>query len=130
VQVLYYNAALGSLFVFGSGHGIFVRMQGLPAIPAHEGDFLEIEGVANPGGYAAIVAHPQTRVTGKGALPPAPVYSLDHLLTGIEDCQWVAVDGVVRSVELPKQTTSYSNQAASGVNNVLITLRREQDGWM
>jgi hypothetical protein len=59
VQVLYYNAALGSLFVLGSGHGIFVRMQGLPAIPAHAGDFLEIEGVANPGGYAAIVAHPR-----------------------------------------------------------------------
>lgn len=122
VQVLYYNAALGNLFVFGSGHGIFVRMQGLPAIPAHAGDFLEIEGVANPGGYAAVVAHPQIRVTGKGALPQAPVYSLDHLLTGIEDCQWVAVEGVVRSFEIPKQTTSYSNQAASGDTNVLITL--------
>lgn len=121
-QVLYYNPTLGNLFVRDPGHGLYIDIRGLPTVPLHSGDILEVEGVTGPGGFAPVVAHARIRVVGQGPLPPAPHYSLDHLLTGIEDCQWVEVEGIVRSVEESKHITAYANQAASGGTTVLVTL--------
>jgi diguanylate cyclase (GGDEF)-like protein len=121
-QVLYSNPTLGNLFVRDSSHGVYIDMRGGPAVPLHAGEFVEVEGVTAPGGYAPVVDHARIRLVGRGLLPSAPLYSLDHLLTGNEDCQWVAVEGIVRSVEESKHITAYANQAASGGTTVLVTL--------
>ena len=122
VQVLYYNPALGNLFVLGSGHGVYVDMRGEPVASLEPGTILDVDGVTGPGGYAPVVEHPSIHELGWAALPHAPRYSLDHLLTGMEDCQWVEVEGIVRSVEDSKRITAYANQAASGGTTVLVTL--------
>jgi diguanylate cyclase (GGDEF)-like protein len=122
VQVLYYNPALGNLFVLGSGHGVYVDMRGQPVFSLEPGSTLDVDGLTGPGGYAPVVEHPTIRVLGWSALPPAPRYSLDHLLTGMEDCQWVEVEGIVRSVEESRRIAAYANQAASGGTTVLVTL--------
>ncbi len=121
-QVLYYNPTLGNLFVRDPSHGIYVDMRGLPPLPLHSGDILEVDGVTGPGGYAPVVNQARIRVVGRGQLPDAPEYSLDHLLSGIEDCQWVEVEGVVRAIEESKHITTYANQAASGGTTVLVTV--------
>jgi diguanylate cyclase (GGDEF)-like protein len=122
VQVLYYNPALGNLFVLGSGHGVYVDMRGEPDLSFQPGVVLNVTGETGPGGYAPVVEHPSIHVVGRGALPSAPRYSLDHLLTGIEDCQWVEVEGIVRTVEESNHITAYANQAASGGTTVVVTL--------
>ena len=121
-QVLYYNPRLGNLFLRDSTHGVYVDMRGQAALALKSGDLIEVEGITAPGGYAPIVDHPRVRVVGHAPLPPAPRYSLDHLLTGVEDCQWVEVEGIVRSVEESQRITAYANQAASGRNTVIVTL--------
>ncbi len=121
-QVLYYNPTLGNLFVRDHDYGVYIDVRGLPPLPLHSGDVVEVEGVTGPGGYAPVVDQPQIRVVGRSPLPPAPRYSLDHLLTGIEDSQWVEVEGIVRAVEESKHITAYANQAASGGTTVLVTL--------
>jgi hypothetical protein len=85
VQVLYYNPALGNLFVLGSGHGVYVDMRGQPVFSLEPGSTLDVDGLTGPGSYAPVVEHPTIRVLGWTALPPAPRYSLDYLLTGMED---------------------------------------------
>jgi diguanylate cyclase (GGDEF)-like protein len=97
-------------------------MRGHSTLPLHSGDLLDIQGVTGPGGYAPVVEQPHIQVVGRRPLPPAPQYSLDHLLTGIEDSQWVEVEGIVRSVAESRHITAYANQAASGGTTVLVTL--------
>lgn len=122
VQVVYYNPALGNLFVLGSKHGVYVDMRGQPVFSLEPGSILDVKGMTGPGGYAPVVEHPSIRVLGWAALPPAPRFGLDHLLTGIEDCQWVEVEGIVRSAEESNHITAYANQAASGGTTVVVTL--------
>jgi diguanylate cyclase (GGDEF)-like protein len=121
-QVLYYNPALGNLYIRNAGHGIYVDMGGAPVLPLHAGDLLDVSGLAGPGGFAPVIDHVRLVVTGRGALPPAPRYSLDHLLTGMEDGQWVEVEGIVRAVEKIKHVSAYANEPASGTSIILITL--------
>jgi len=121
-QVLYYNPTLGNLFVRQSGNGVYVDMRGQSPHPLHAEDIVDVEGVTGPGLYAPIVDHARIRVVEAGTLPPAPRYSLDHLLTGTEDCQWVEVEGTVRSVEESRHITTSANQAASGGATSSVTL--------
>jgi diguanylate cyclase (GGDEF)-like protein len=59
---------------------------------------LDIEGVTGPGEFAPIVDQSSLRILGDRPLPPARPVSLDRLSTGVEDGQWVAFEGTVRSV--------------------------------
>jgi hypothetical protein len=90
-QVLYYNSALGNLFVRDNGHGVYIDTRGQLPLPLHSGDVLDVAGVTGPGGYAPVIERARIRVTANLPLPQAPHYSLDHLLAGVEDCQWVEV---------------------------------------
>ena len=120
--VLNYNPAVGNLFVSDSSHGVFLDMRKQPTLPLHVGDIVEVEGVTGPGGFAPDVEEPKVRIVGKGPLPTAKRVSMDRLLTGVEDCQWVEVEGIVRSVRLIQPVTAYANQAASGGVYLLVTI--------
>ncbi len=65
------------------------------AIPP--GTWLEIDGVTGPGEFAPIVDQARLRILGKKPIPEARMVSLDRLSTGVEDGQWIAFDGTVRS---------------------------------
>ncbi len=121
-QILYYNPVLGNLFIRDSTHGVYVDMRRQAELPLQFGDFIEVDGFTDPGGYAPSIAHPHVRFLRHGHLSSAPRYGLDHLLTGIEDCQWVEVEGIVRAAKESESVTSYANQAASGRNTILVTL--------
>jgi hypothetical protein len=78
------------------------------------GDFLEIHGVTDPGGFAPIVKVTEARKIGGADLPqPRPV-SYHELLTGSLDAQWIEISGVVRRylgsclfVEAPRVTHAF-----------------------
>lgn len=91
-----------AMFIHDSTGGIYVlisalssRVTGIP-VP---GAIIDITGVSAPGDYAAIIANPHIQVIGKSTRPiqPKPV-RLGHLLTGVEDSQFVEIEGVVQSV--------------------------------
>lgn len=121
-QVLYYDQKLGLLFIHDSSGGVYVDMREQAALPLHPGDIIDVDGVSSPGGYAPIVGRPRIRLMGSRPLPLPRRSSLDHLLTGVEDCRWVEVEGVVRSVQETQRITSYADQAASGGGTILVTL--------
>jgi diguanylate cyclase (GGDEF)-like protein len=121
-QALYYNEMLGNLFVCDSSRGVYVDMRGQEALPIKVGDLLDIDGMTGPGGYAPLVDHASVTIIGHEPLPPAPRYSLDYLLTGVEDSQWVEVEGIVRSVDESQRKTSYANQPAEGGKTIRVTI--------
>jgi PAS domain S-box-containing protein len=64
------------------------------------GNQVEVEGNTTPGEYAPSIENTTIHVLGRAALPPAPLKSIDRLLTGEEDSQWVAIQGIVHAVSV------------------------------
>lgn len=95
--VTYYDAPLFNLFFQDATTGIFVLVA--PGISTNiaAGQEIEVEGVSDKGDYAPIVKASAIRVLGQGKLPVPRRVSVDQLFTGLEDSQWIEVNGVVRS---------------------------------
>ena len=96
--VTFYAPDFGLTFIQDATAGIFVNVQG-QAPDAHPGDLVEVRGVSGPGEYAPVVDSPQIRVVGRTSLPSAAISSVEDLLTGEKDSQWVSVKGIVHSAE-------------------------------
>ncbi len=87
-----------ALFVHDASGGIYVRIDPGSAALA-PGTQIEMDGVSARGDFAPVIENPKVRVTGMGGLPPkAPRVSLVELQSGVDDSQWVEVEGIVHSV--------------------------------
>ncbi|MCW5980651.1 MAG: response regulator [Bryobacteraceae bacterium] len=113
--------------------GIFVFLEGSePQVSA--GSLVEIEGNTTPGDFAPSIEHVRIRALGRGPLPTPARRTVEDLLTGAEDSQWVEVRGTVRSVviedRLPPDSRAGTPQMvlaiASGGNKFKARVRRFQ----
>lgn len=90
----------GEMFLVDATGGVYVTLGSSPAVPVHPGALVEVVGVTGAGGYASQVNKAQVRVVGEPGLPTvAPLVTMTQLLSGADDCKWVAIEGVVHSVE-------------------------------
>lgn len=101
--VTYYDPYIdprhGALFVHDSTGAIFVAVAARPILPIHAGSLVEVTGVSDPGDFGPLIGEPHVAVVGESLVPAeAPRVSLARLLTGVEDAQWVEVEGLVHSV--------------------------------
>jgi len=79
--------------------GVYVETKDRVLLTAaiHPGTWLQIDGVSNEGEFAPIVDQASLRILADKPIPAARTVSLDRLSTGVEDGQWIAFDGTVRS---------------------------------
>jgi PAS domain S-box-containing protein len=104
--VTFYDEVLYSRFVQDETAGIYLReMTNLPAL--RPGQVVEVEGVTSPGEYAPIIVPNSVKVVGEGNLPAAKPVSLEQLVSGQEDSQFVEVSGLVRSVRFEEEGQHY-----------------------
>lgn len=61
------------------------------------GDGVEVEGLSDPGGFSPMVLVTKFRRIGRQIVPPPLRPSMELLLSGSQDTQWIEVEGVVRS---------------------------------
>ena len=101
--VTYYDPVTGdgtgALFVQDATGAIFIRiLQKLDfSLPA--GTLIDLRGVSNAGEFAPIVARPHIHVIRFAGLPGNPHHpSLARLKSGVEDGQWVEIEGVIHSI--------------------------------
>lgn len=95
--VTYFHQAWGHLVVQDETEGVFAFIEpGQPAVEA--GDVVDVEGVSDPGEFSPVVGEARYRFIERGSLPVAPVLTVDALLSGRMDSQWVEVQGIVRAV--------------------------------
>ncbi|MBU6401277.1 MAG: PAS domain S-box protein, partial [Verrucomicrobia bacterium] len=95
--VTYYDAPWGILFVQDGTGGVFIEPAGqrFEVLP---GAGVEVTGFSAAGDYKPIVGRPSVRVGARAPLPTAVTVSWDEMFSGREDCQWVSLSGMVRSV--------------------------------
>lgn len=79
--------------------GIYVQGPANLVAELRRGDRVEIEGVADPGGFAPYVAATAIRKVGHSEIPAPLRVTLDELNAGQLDAKWVEFSGIVRSVE-------------------------------
>ncbi len=88
------------------------------------GTLVDVTGVSAPGDFAPIIDQARISVIRPAHLPDdANVVSLLTLLTGAEDGQWVAIEGVVHSV-LESETNITLKIAMDGGSIAATTVRR------
>src|SRR6266536_2249069 len=67
------------------------------------GSRVEVEGNTTPGHFAPSIEHARIRVLGNAALPSPALKTLEDLLSGREDSQWIETRGIVHSVAIEDQ---------------------------
>lgn len=97
--VTYHHAFPGwiPLFVQDATGGIYVEVR--EALPLTAGDEVEVDGFSGSGMFAPVVLGARVRAIGRGELPKARFRTIDELLDGSSDSQWVEIEGVVRRME-------------------------------
>jgi signal transduction histidine kinase/DNA-binding response OmpR family regulator len=83
--------------------GIFVAAPPFEAGDLRPGQVVSIEGITGHSDFAPDIVRPTITSHGSGSLPRVKEVSLARLLSGQEDAQWVAVQGVVRSVAVGQE---------------------------
>ena len=104
--VTFHDGALYSRFVQDETAGIYLQeTTNMP--PFGAGQLVEVEGETGAGEYAPIVILRSIKVLGDAELPAAKPVSLEELVSGREDSQFVEVVGTVRSVRFEAETQNY-----------------------
>ncbi len=123
--VTYFDPSYGkepaSMFVHDASGGVYVNLPLSFKIELAPGTLVEVQGVSGPGGFAPVVDQAEVKVIGHAPFPSNPRrVSLIHLHTGAEDCQWVEVEGVVRSVVERGHNVRLQLQMEGGIVGVVM----------
>ena len=121
----YIDVRHAAIFVHDASGGVFVSVPARPILSIKAGTLVDIAGVTNVGDYAPVVSSNQVRPVGQTRLPAnPPKVTLTQMLTGALDCQWVEVEGRVRSVHESTHNVVLS-VASDGGMLTAVTVRQE-----
>jgi len=110
-----------AIFIHDATGSIFVRQTSELAKQLFVGALVDVRGVSCPGGFGPVVGDAQIRILGKAPLPEsAPHVSLARLNTGVDDAQWVEVEGSVHDVIDARQGILLRLELADGPLMVLV----------
>jgi signal transduction histidine kinase len=90
---------LGSFLIHDGNQGIYV-MGAREIVPAF-GREVVVEGTTGPGAFAPLIKAQRVTITGSGRVVPRVIKEVDDLETGVLDCQWVQVEGILHSAQPP-----------------------------
>ncbi len=100
VLVSFFEPAYLITFVQDGDVGIYLDIERVKSHDFRAGDLIDVDGVLDPGGFAPqIRVDRPIRVVGhtESTPHPAPV-SLEQVLAGGQDSNWVEVDGIVQTI--------------------------------
>jgi diguanylate cyclase (GGDEF)-like protein len=120
-----YQEGHRALFIADSTGDVFIAPGFAPLLPLHAGSFVEVTGETDPGGFSPIVSHSRIRILpGSKPLPTASAVTVAQLLRGGNDSRWVALEGIVRSVEFDGMHVVLTVATADGT--ISATTDKEQ----
>jgi hypothetical protein len=95
--VTYYTRAWKFAFIQDRTGGIFINTSA-SNFDLKPGQLIEVDGQSGPGDFAPVVEQPKLRILGEAPMPVAPKLSIDDLLTGQHDSDWVEAEGILQTV--------------------------------
>jgi signal transduction histidine kinase/CheY-like chemotaxis protein len=115
-------------FVNDGSSGVYIETKNHVLLTGeiHPGSMIEIEGVTGPGEFSPIIDQAVLRGLGEGPVPSARHASLDRLSTGVEDGQWIQIEGTVRSADTTN--TMLTLVVASGQMQVEVMTPKDSTG--
>jgi diguanylate cyclase (GGDEF)-like protein len=117
-----------AMFVQDATGSIFVKPKRglLNSLPP--GTLIDLRGVSNPGEFAPVVVQPQITVIGYSGFPANPHRpTLARMLSGLEDGQWVEVEGVVHKVVVDEYHAYLHLTMADGTIPIITVRKPEAD---
>ena len=110
-----YQAGHRALFIVDQTGGVFIAPGTVTFPMIHAGSVIEVTGITDPGGYSPIVLDSTVRVVQQThSLPEARPIGYPEMLNDSQICQWVAVRGIVHSVEFEGQHVMLTLATADG----------------
>ncbi|HMP81338.1 MAG TPA: hypothetical protein PKA41_01375 [Verrucomicrobiota bacterium] len=117
--VTFYDDALYSRFLQDETAGIYLlELTNAPALLP--GQLVEVEGTTAPGEYAPVVQPTSFKVVGEARLPAAIPVTIEELISGRDDSQFVEFSGIVRSVRFEKDSGYYVLDFAKGIERFSV----------
>ncbi len=102
VLVTYFDPVLILTFVQDRTGGIYVDASRVKTPSFRAGDLVDLDGVLDAGGFAPqIKVSSPIRVVGHTSVSPSPApVSLEDVLTGGQDSNWVELSGIVKATRI------------------------------
>ena len=102
-------------FVQDETAGIYFSLDNLSGSPPLAiGQLVELEGEANPGEYAPVIAPRRIQILGTGTFPAAKPVIFQQLASGQQDSQFAEVHGIVRAVHFDEESQYFFVDIATG----------------
>jgi hypothetical protein len=121
--VTFYDKGLFSHFIQDDTAGIYL-LDYSNAPDLLPGQVVDVEGVTSAGEFAPVIAPSSVTVIAQSQLPaPTPV-SLEQLVSGREDSQFVQFSGLVRAVHFDKDTQNFLVDIVTGGERFTIYSRQ------
>jgi PAS domain S-box-containing protein len=112
-------------FIQDKSAGIYFRLDpGLGVPPLASGQWIEIQGEADPGEFAPIVMAHKINIIGRGKFPPPVPVSFEQIASGQEDSQFVEIHGIVRAAQFDSQSGLFLVEIATGGGRLTAYARK------
>jgi diguanylate cyclase (GGDEF)-like protein len=94
-----FGTGYAAIFIHDATGSVFASQTSALAKELFVGALVDVRGVSAPGSFGPVIHNTVIRILGRAPLPPNPPrVSLSLLKTGVEDAQWVEVEGSVHRV--------------------------------
>ncbi len=112
-------------FIQDKSAGIYFRLDPvLGAPPLVSGQWIEIQGEADPGEFAPVVMAHKINIIGRGKFPPPVPVSFEQIASGQEDSQFVEIHGTVRAVQFDNASGLFLVEIATGGGRLTAYARK------
>jgi PAS domain S-box-containing protein len=112
-------------FIQDKSAGIYFRLDlDLGSPPLASGQFIEVQGEADPGEFAPVVMAHKITIFGSGTFPEASPTSFEQIASGQEDSQFVEIHGTVRAVHFDKASGFFLVDIAAGGGRLTAYARK------
>jgi signal transduction histidine kinase len=120
------NRGDGTFALLDGTEGIYAAVRADLAASFARGDWIEVEGVSDPGEFAPFVKVSAVRKLGVGRIPEPRLATRDDLLSGRADAQWIELSGVVRQVESVWNGVNMEVELENGAGRMLAHVHSEE----